>query len=117
VQAVSAKVPSVHPAIATLTIGPADFLFLGVFLACAARFEMGLKKNAVVLAGVLGLSLALVQVLPAIPALAPMSAAFVAVNWRKFRLTKQELISTAVVLAVMGGLFLAYFLLAYPAGG
>jgi hypothetical protein len=113
-KAVSASVPSVHPTVAPLTIGPADFLFLGVFLACAARFDLGLRRNAVVLAIVLALSLLLVQVLPAVPALAPMSAAFLALNWRKFRLTRQEIVSTVVVLGVMGALFVGYFLWLFP---
>lgn len=114
IQAVSAKAPSVHPALGTgLTIGPADFLFLGLFLACAQRFEMGLAKNAWVLAAVLALSLALVPLLHAIPALAPMSAAFVLLNWRRFRLTREEVVGSVLVLAVIGGLFAAYFLFLY----
>jgi hypothetical protein len=113
-KAVSASVPSVHPTVAPLTIGPADFLFLGIFLACAARFDLGLRRNAVALAVVLALSLLLVQVLPAVPALAPMSAAFLALNWRKFRLTRQEIVSTVVVLVLMGALFVGYFLWLFP---
>ena len=117
IQAVSAKAPSVHPALgAGLTIGPADFLFLGLFLACAERFEMGLVRNAWVLAAVLAMSLALVPLLHAIPALAPMSAAFVVLNWRRFRLTREEVAGSVLVLAVMGGLFAAYFLFLYPRG-
>ena len=114
VQAVSANLPAVHPQLPLLTIGPADFLFLGVFLACADRFGMGLKRNALILTAVLALSLMLVLVVPAIPALAPMSIAFLAANWRHFRLTRSELLSTALVLVLMGGLFLGYFLLLFP---
>jgi hypothetical protein len=115
IQKVSAKVPTVHPSIPALTIGPADFLFLGIFLACAARFEMGLRRTAWILAVVLAASLLLVPVVKAVPALAPMGIAFVAANWRHFRLTRQEILSTAVVLLVMGGLFVAYFLWVFPA--
>ncbi len=116
VQAVSAKVPSLHPALPSLTIGPADFLFLGIFLACAARFEMGLRRNAWVLTGVLAASLLAVPLVGALPALAPMSAAFVAVNWRRFRLTREELAATGLVLLLAGGLFLGYFLFLFPRG-
>lgn len=114
VQAVSAQVPAVHARLPMLTIGPADFLFLGIFLACAARFEMGLSKTAAVLAAVLALSLILVPIIGPIPALAPMSIAFVVVNWRHFRLTRQEIVSTFAVLGVMGLLFVGYFLWVFP---
>jgi hypothetical protein len=108
-QAVSAHIPSVHPGLPHLTIGPADFLFLGILLACAARFRFGLERNAWVLALVLAVSLLLVPYLQAIPALAPMCIAFLALNWRKMSLTKQEVVSTLVVLGVVGALFYGYF--------
>ncbi|MCC2669227.1 MAG: hypothetical protein K0Q72_1698 [Armatimonadetes bacterium] len=116
IEAVSAKVPSVHPGLMTLTIGPADFLFLGIFLACAAKFGMGLRRNAVVLALVLAASLVLIQanIVGALPALAPMSIAFVGLNWRRFRLTREEIVSTAVVIVFAGALFLGYFLFVFP---
>jgi hypothetical protein len=112
VQSVSAKVPSMHPALGTgVTIGPADFLFLGIFLGCAHRFDMGLARNARLLTIALALTLLLTAVIPAIPALAPMSITFVAANWRQFRLSRSEIISTGVVLLLAGSLFLAFFLM------
>lgn len=110
VKAVSAQVPAVHPGLVPLTIGPADFLFLGLFLGCAARFRMGLVGTAWVLALVLALSLVLVPLIGPIPALAPMSLAFAATNWRHFRLSREELVGSIVVLIVAGALFLGYFL-------
>lgn len=116
VAAVSAKVPAVHPKLVPLTIGPADFLFLGIFLACAVKFDLGLRRNAFFLAGVLAASLVVIQLdlLAALPALAPMSIAFVALNWRRFRLSREEIISTAVVIVLAGALFLGYFLFLFP---
>ncbi|MGV3723249.1 MAG: hypothetical protein ACO1SX_20305 [Actinomycetota bacterium] len=116
VAAVSAKVPAIHPRLTTLTIGPADFLFLGLFLMCAARFQMGLRKSAVLVAVVLAASLVAVQadVFQAVPALAPMSLAFVIANWRRFRLSRQEVVSTFVVIGLAGALFLGYFLFLFP---
>lgn len=113
VNAVSAQVPALHPSLPTLTIGPADFLFLGIFLACAGRFELGLARNGVLLTVVLAWSLLLVPVIGPIPALAPMSLAFVAANWRRFQLTRDEVVSTAVVLGLVGALFAGYFLFVY----
>jgi hypothetical protein len=116
VQSVSAKIPSVHPRLPELTVGPADFLFLGIFLACAARFDMGLERTARVLAIVLAVSLVLVLLVGPVPALAPMSVAFIAANWKKFRLTKEEILGSVLVLVLMGGLFLGYFLVVYRRG-
>ncbi|MFN3652933.1 MAG: hypothetical protein ACK47B_25425 [Armatimonadota bacterium] len=117
-QSVSAKVPTsqVHPGLApwSLTIGPADFLFLGFFLACAARFNMGVSRNALVLGVVLGAALFLVPFVHAVPALLPMAVAFVALNWRHFRLSRQELVGSVVVLLVTGALFWGYFLWVFP---
>lgn len=118
VQSVSAQVPAVHPALPSLTIGPADFLFLGVFLACTQRFDMGVTRNAVVLGVVLAAALLEVLLIGfPVPALAPMALAFVGLNWRKFRLTRDELIGTILVLVLAGGLFLGYFLLVYSKKG
>jgi len=116
VAAVSASVPAIHPRLIPLSIGPADFLFLGLFLMCAVRFEMGLRKNGVLLAVVLAASLLAIQadVVKAMPALAPMSIAFVIANWRHFRLSRQEVISTFVVIGLAGALFLGYFLFLFP---
>jgi hypothetical protein len=112
IEAVSAKAPAVHPKLATLTVGPADFLFLGVFLACVLRFDLGLRRNAIAMAIVLAASLALVAFTPiSIPALAPMSLTFIALNWRKFKLSKQEIVSTFVVLGLVGALFVGYFVM------
>lgn len=117
-EAVSAKAPAVHPRLPTLTIGPADFLFLGVFLACALRFDLGLRRNAIALSVVLAASLLLVSLADiSVPALAPMSLTFIALNWRKFKLTKQEIISTLVVLGLVGALFVGYFVLLGKTGG
>lgn len=109
VKKVSAGVPAIHPSLPSLTIGPADFLFLGFFLCCAARFGWGLRRNAGVLALVLALSLGLVPLLDRVPALAPMGLAFLLLNARRFRLTRTEMIGSVLVLLLAGGLFWGYF--------
>ncbi len=117
-QAVSAKVPSIHPKLgAGATVGPADFLFLGIFLACAHRFGMNVTRTAWVLTAVLGISLIVAQAGWPVPALAPMSLAFLAVNWREFRLTRDEWIGTVAVVLVAGGLFASYFIFAFGKRG
>jgi hypothetical protein len=114
VQAVSAKLPSVGQGIPPLTVGPADFLFLGFFLCCAERFGWSVTGNARALTLVLAISLILVPIVGAVPALAPMSITFMAYNWRRFRLSREELIGSAAVLGVTGALFLGYFLFIFP---
>ncbi len=117
IEAISAKAPAVHPRLPTLTIGPADFLFLGVFLACVLRFDLGMRRNAFALAVVLAGSLLLVSVMDiSVPALAPMSLTFIAMNWRQFKLTKQEVLSTLVVLGLVGALFVGYFVMLAKTG-
>lgn len=110
-RAVSAEVPSVQAGLPPLTIGPADFLFLGVFLAAAARFGMDVRRTAWGLTLILAAALLLVPFVHAVPALAPMALGFLAVNCRSLRLTRQEFWGSVIVVALAGALFLGYFLL------
>lgn len=111
VKSISAEVPRLHPSLPLLTIGPADFLFIGLLLAAAVRFALAPRATAWSFVLVLTVSLALVPFLGAVPALAPMAVAFLAVNWRNLRLTKAEIGASAVVLLAAGGLFWAFFAL------
>src|SRR5262249_32057677 len=113
VQAGSAKVPSVHASIPPLTLRPADLLLLRLFLASAARLALGRRRSAWALALVLTASLVAVRFTGAIPALAPMAVTFLAVNWNRFRLSREEVLGSALVLLVAGGAFLGYFLVVW----
>lgn len=107
--AMSAHVPTPHPAIAPLTVGMADYVFLAFFFACVYRFGMNERGTFAAFFLALTLSLLFVAYVSAIPALAPMALAFVAVNFRHFRLSKSELqamgLAFAIVAAVVAGLF------------
>lgn len=111
VRAVSAEVPRLHGALPVLTIGPADFLFLGLLLGCAVRFALAARATAWVFVAVLALSLVAVPAIGPVPALAPMALAFLAVNWKSLRLSRQEIIASLAVLAGAGALFFAFFYL------
>jgi hypothetical protein len=113
VAAVSARVPAIHPGLPQfgILIGPADFLFLAFFLACAARFELGLTRNAVALSVVLAATLLAVPLLGSVPALVPMALAFLALNARRFHLTRSEVLASVLVVGLSGALFAGYFLL------
>jgi hypothetical protein len=83
------------------TVGPADLVFLGAFFIALFRFRMRTEATLrwtlpalivyMVLVGLFGIPL---------PALIPIGIVLVAVNWREFRLTRDEKISTAVVVVI-----------------
>jgi hypothetical protein len=92
-------------------IGPADFVFTAMFFVALYRFSMRSKQTlyAMVptLIGYLLIVLFLGSVhfgpitLQAMPALLPIGAVVLAVNWKEFKLTRDEIQST-VGLAVIG---------------
>lgn len=101
VEAVSAPIPHLgkigfQP---LSVVGPGDFLFLGLVFAAVHRLNMNGKKNYwfIFLAMALGMLLVVFGVFPYIPALIVLSAAVVAANYKEFKLSKEEKISTAIV--------------------
>jgi hypothetical protein len=109
IRAMSSHVPTPHPSLAPLTVGMADYVFLAFFFACVMRFEMNLRGTFVAFFVTLTLTLFFVASVNAIPALAPMALAFVAVNFRFFRLSRSEIqamgVAFALILVVVGVLF------------
>jgi len=86
--------------------GPADFLFLAMFLIAIFRFNMqGRKTVLVVIPTLLAYMMLVSLVHTPLPALVPIGTVVLLVNWKEFRLSKDEVISTGVV----GGLGLALF--------
>jgi hypothetical protein len=85
--------------------GPADFVFLSMFFIALFRFRMRTDQTLrwmipvllvyLLLTGVLGMPL---------PALVPIGATVLLVNWREFKMTRDELVSTIVVAALGVGL-------------
>jgi hypothetical protein len=108
VHAMSAKVPTFH-GLPVLTVGPADFVFMAFFFACVFRFSLYFKRTFVALFVLLTFSLIFVLVVGPIPALAPMALGFVAVNFRRFKLSRSELQAmgaAAVIVGIVALLFL-----------
>jgi hypothetical protein len=106
-QALSAPIPL--PGAGTFTpvsmVGPGDFLFMGLVFAAVSRLKMDTVRNywfvfAAMTIGMLSVVLGLLSLLPALVVLA---IAVVAANWREFKLSKQEIISIAIVGALMLG--------------
>jgi hypothetical protein len=109
VEKVSAKVPSLSfgglPPV-PLTIGPGDFVFLGIFFACLYRFRLNVEKTFWYFAVLLLISLVIVYATPLpIPGLVPMAIAMIAVNGKAFKLSRAEIFATLYVV-----LFLALLL-------
>lgn len=118
VQLLSVPIPSVGsvPVFKQLTpvvlIGLGDFVFLGLYFACLYRFR--LRERPTLVGMYLGLVvylllLLLVPRIDRLPALVPMAIVFLGVNWRHFRLTRGELISSAVITALASALLGWYF--------
>lgn len=107
----SAEVPRFHPSLPKLTVGMADFIFLAFFFACVYRFDLYLKRTFVALFVLLTASLFFVSRIGPIPALAPMALGFVAVNFRRFKLSHSEVQAMGAAAAIVLVAALAYILL------
>jgi hypothetical protein len=88
-------------------IGPADFLFLGMFFVALHRFGMRTRETLWFIVPTLLAYLAVVIFLGdvhlgrlslgALPALLPIGAVVIAVNFREWKLNQEERLSTAVI--------------------
>ncbi len=92
-------------------IGPADFLFMAMFFCAICRFKLRYAETArwmvPVLAGYLAIALLTPNVsigpirLGALPALVPIAAVVMAMNFREFKLSRDEK-QTTFALAIIG---------------
>lgn len=98
-------------------IGPADFLFMGMFFVALKRFELRSRDTALWLVPAVLVYLLLSIVLPAIPLLVPIGLTVLLVNIREFKMTREEKVSTFVVTLFLVVLLLASWLMPRrPAG-
>ncbi len=91
-------------------VGPADFLFIAMFFVALFKFKMRTRETFFALVPTLAIYLLIVLLfgdvmvgpfrLGALPALLPIGAVILAVNWREFKLTRDEMISTLAVLVI-----------------
>jgi hypothetical protein len=96
--------PTMGPVAPLAFVGPADFLFMGMFFVAIYRFEMRPRETVKWLIPAILVYLLLSMWLGAIPLLVPIGLTVLIVNWREFRLNKEEKISTGVLAAIMVGL-------------
>lgn len=86
--------------------GPADFMFLAMFLVAIFRHNLKGRRTVLVVIPTLVGYMLLVNVLHIpLPALVPIGIVVLAVNWKEFQLTPHEKLSTALVTALGLGLF------------
>ena len=107
--AIGYKIPSIGNVAPYAIIGPADFLFMGMFFVSIYRFKMKSKETLLWLIPAILVYLLLSMFVKALPLLVPIGLTVLIVNWKEFNMNKEERNSTIglfVVLAlVLGGLF------------
>jgi hypothetical protein len=81
-------------------VGPADFLFLGMFFVALYRFEMRTSATFKWLLVALAIYLPLVLVVGPVPLLVPLGLTVLLVNIREVKMTLEEKVSTAVIAAI-----------------
>jgi hypothetical protein len=107
--AIGYKIPSIGNVAPYAIIGPADFLFMGMFFVSIYRFKMKSRETLLWLIPAILVYLLLSMFVKALPLLVPIGLTVLIVNWKEFNMNKEERNSTIglfVVLAlVLGGLF------------
>jgi hypothetical protein len=104
--AVGWQVPKVtaHPAFgpmpATALIGPADFVFMGMFFVAIFRFGLRARQTLLWLAPTLIVYMVLALFWGSLPALVPIGLCVLIVNFKEFKLTKEEWASTGLVVLI-----------------
>lgn len=108
------NVPTDGRAVPLAYVGPADFLFMAMFFAVLYRFQLRIRQTAIWLTPVLicylltTLLFGSVRIGPislgALPALLPIGAVVLAANYREFKFTAEEKLTTIVLTVVCLGL-------------
>lgn len=105
VAAVSAPIPQVGAGVFVpeTMIGPGDFLFMALVFAVCHRLSFDPRRNYWFVFGGMTIGMLLVWngLLDYLPALITLGISVIAANWGKFKLSRQEKISTAVVAVVL----------------
>ncbi len=80
-------------------VGPGDFLFMALVFSAVHKLAMdGIRNYWYVFIGMTaGMLAVLFGLLPSLPALIVLAACVLAANWKHFKLSRQEIISTAIV--------------------
>jgi hypothetical protein len=96
--------PTMGPVEPFAFVGPADFLFMGMFFVAIHRFNMRSRETALWMIPAILIYLLLALLLGPIPLLVPIGLVVLAVNWGEFKLNKEEKLSTLALMAILAGL-------------
>jgi hypothetical protein len=79
-------------------IGPADFLFMGLFFVAITRFEMDSKNTVkwMIVAILVYLCISMFGI-HQLPLMVPIGLTVLFVNWKYFKLNKEEIMSTIII--------------------
>ncbi len=97
-------VPMGHGGAFVTLMGPGDFVFLGIFMACVWRFRMNAPTTfwAIYAFSLLGMLVVITPSVPYVPGLPFMAAALLLVNFHEFQLSRSE--RFALLYAALAGL-------------
>ncbi len=84
-------------------VGPADFLFMGMFFVAVFRFNLRTRDTFKWMLIALACWIALSAIVGEMPLLVPIGLAVLLVNLPEFKLNKEEWMSTGVIAALMTG--------------
>lgn len=101
---VAYKLPTVGSVKPFAFVGPADFLFMGMFFVALYRFKMNARQTMAWMIVAILVYLLLSMFTHALPLMVPIGITVLAVNWSYFKLKKDEWIGTAVVAALVIGI-------------
>ncbi len=101
---VAYKLPSVGSVKPFAFVGPADFLFMGMFFVALYRFKMNARQTMAWMIVAILVYLLLSIFTHALPLMVPIGLTVLAVNWSSFKLKRDEWIGTAVVAALVIGI-------------
>ncbi len=107
------QLPTVHPARGVapmqLAVGFADYLFIGLFFACFAKFKAPAKKTFLVLFAVLaGYMMVVAFRNIALPALVPIGVVVIGMHIKRFEYKRDELFAllyAGIIVGVIGTIF------------
>lgn len=99
-----AATPTMGPVQPFAFVGPADFLFMGMFFVAIHRFGMRSRDTALWMIPTILVYLLLSLFVGAIPLLVPIGLVVLIVNWREFKLNKEEKTSTVALVVILAGL-------------
>jgi hypothetical protein len=81
-------------------VGPADFLFMGMFFIALYRFQMRTRQTLIWLMVALAVYIPLAFILGPVPLMVPIGLTVILVNLPEFKMTMEEKASTLIVTAL-----------------